>query len=116
MVCQQYLGVLKNAYIDEMTDEDIKAVTWKYSLELSKKHRLPRNFEEIHLEQMSKKVSVYDSPIKEGELMQLVTQYKHSKLLSLSSAFPQGHGKSNIETIQAMEPNLQIIDSAIGSK
>ena len=89
-----------------MSEEDIKAVTWKYSLELSKKHRLPRNFEEIHLKQMSNKECVYDSPIKEGELIQLVSQYKQSKLLNNNSTFPPGQGKSNIHTIQAMQPNI----------
>lgn len=109
MVCQNYLKVLKRAFVDDMTEDDVKSITWKYSLELSKKHRLPRNFEEIHLEQMSKKECVYDSPIKEGELIQLVAQYKQSQMLTKSSSSSTGLGKSNIETIQAIQPKISNI-------
>ncbi len=102
MICQNYMKVLKREFIDEMSEEDIKTVTWKYSLELSKKHRLPRNFEEIHLEQMSKKECVYDAPVITSELLQVITDYKRMQLLDKNNLHP-GQGNSSIHTVRNIE-------------
>eukprot|EP00834_Sanchytrium_tribonematis_P000463 NODE_8_length_66115_cov_0.981823.p48 type:complete len:144 gc:universal NODE_8_length_66115_cov_0.981823:38685-39116(+) len=82
MTCQSFVKIVRHYYGGDISKEDFKTITWRYSLESGKKNRLPRNFDESDLQQVCQIECVYDAPVTDVELFQLnnlVNQYKLTK-------------------------------------
>ena len=108
--CISFSKLVRHHYKQDIEKDELKAIAWKFSLECSKKNRLPRNFGSLDVEQVNKVKAIHDTPVKDVVIYQLVTLLNRYRLKK-----EQVYNPSTVEGVKMVEArqSIKTIDAEI---